>query len=226
MPPLSVLVVLALLLVPAALSVRITRLPGLKRNAELSMAEASRQKLSWVIHVQCPLNWSSVSSIGGALDASTTLYAATAGSAGAPCPLTYVAQGSAVSSTLVATCADANSAYGAGITAIARANVPPACVKTLTVGLDGPVTNASTTQAVSGIWHLDRLDQRRLPLDGGYTYALDGSQVVLLHFDTGALLLHDDFGGRISLYLDVINDGLATLGDCNGYAFRVYHDST
>jgi subtilisin family serine protease len=77
----------------------------------------------------------------------------------------------------------------------------------------------STTQTITlpGLWNIDRLDQRQLPLDGQYTYALDGSCVTIISIDTGARLSHEEFSGRATLLLDTINDGTPDGGDANGH---------
>jgi subtilisin family serine protease len=46
-------------------------------------------------------------------------------------------------------------------------------------------------------WGLDRIDQRNLPLNGTYTYSLNGAGVNVYIIDTGIYAPHPDFGGRV-----------------------------
>ena len=48
-----------------------------------------------------------------------------------------------------------------------------------------------------GAWHLDRIDQRYLPLSGNYTYTFSGAGTVAYIIDSGAQFDHEEFGGRI-----------------------------
>lgn len=45
-------------------------------------------------------------------------------------------------------------------------------------------------------WHLDRIDQRLLPMDGTYTYGFVGSGVRVYVLDTGLWYTHNEFQGR------------------------------
>ncbi|MBM7772797.1 subtilisin family serine protease [Actinokineospora baliensis] len=46
-------------------------------------------------------------------------------------------------------------------------------------------------------WGLDRVDQRKLPLDKRYRYATTASNVTAFVLDTGVRATHGDFGGRV-----------------------------
>jgi hypothetical protein len=78
-----------------------------------------------------------------------------------------------------------------------------------------PVTTtyASSTQnlpADNSIWHLDRLDQQRPPLDRKFNFFSTGIRVRIWLLDTGVAYMHNDFGGRAG---NGVRD--CTVADCN-----------
>ena len=69
-------------------------------------------------------------------------------------------------------------------------------------------------------WALDRIDQRSLPLDNGYTSSGTGAGVLVVVADTGILSSHSDFGGRVIEGFSAFDDGRGA-GDCNGHGTQV-----
>ena len=71
---------------------------------------------------------------------------------------------------------------------------------------------ASTT----GLWGLDRIDQRGLPLDGRIVTAGQGQGVTVYVLDTGIRLDQVQFQGRLGTGHDVVSSPYGN-GDCNGH---------
>ncbi|MFE4366833.1 S8 family serine peptidase [Streptomyces sp. NPDC056835] len=69
-------------------------------------------------------------------------------------------------------------------------------------------------------WGLDRIDQRRLPLDGQFTVNGTGKGVTAYIVDSGIETAHSEFGGRATVGFDSVGDG--RMGqDCNGHGTHV-----
>jgi subtilisin family serine protease len=66
--------------------------------------------------------------------------------------------------------------------------------------------HALDTQQNPPSWGLDRVDQRDLPLDQGYTYSTQAANVTAYIIDTGVLSTHETFGGRVSGGKDFIDN--------------------
>lgn len=85
-------------------------------------------------------------------------------------------------------------------------------------------------------WGLDRVDQRRLPLDGQHGYHTTGRGVHAYVIDTGVRLSHQEFAGRIGNGYDFVNNdpdpsddqghGTHVAGTVGGRAFGVAKDVT
>nr|WP_191254757.1 S8 family peptidase [Amycolatopsis oliviviridis] len=68
------------------------------------------------------------------------------------------------------------------------------------------VLHAEATQTNPPSWGLDRIDQRKLPLDNKYTYSTTASNVNVYVLDTGIRATHTDFGGRVKQGYDFIDN--------------------
>ena len=82
------------------------------------------------------------------------------------------------------------------------------------VALDAGGTESSAP------WHLDRLDQPALPLNGTFSYPGTGAGVWIYIFDSGISFSHTDFGGRAVPGYDATKVN-GTAGDCAGHGTEV-----
>jgi subtilisin family serine protease len=81
-----------------------------------------------------------------------------------------------------------------------------------------------TTQNPAPSWGLDRIDQRTLPLAGGFTYTRTGAGVTAYVIDTGIRYTHTDFDGlspnRAVKGIDAVTPN-GSASDCNGHGTHV-----
>jgi subtilisin family serine protease len=81
-----------------------------------------------------------------------------------------------------------------------------------------------TTQNPTPSWGLDRIDQRTLPLAGGFTYTRTGAGVTAYVIDTGIRYTHSDFDGlsanRAVKGVDAVTSG-GSASDCHGHGTHV-----
>lgn len=75
-------------------------------------------------------------------------------------------------------------------------------------------TGTQTIDPTGGLWGLDRIDQRALPLSGSYSYSMTGAGVTAYLIDSGINTTHTDFGGRAQNVYDPTGGNGA---DCNGH---------
>lgn len=95
------------------------------------------------------------------------------------------------------------------------------------LSLVGITTTSVSSAPVSQPWHLDRINQRTLPLDGNSSVGpLTGQGVTVYVVDSGVNLSHEQFGPRIIAGVDPLtsaNDDPVNpaTSDCNGHGTHV-----
>jgi len=82
------------------------------------------------------------------------------------------------------------------------------------------IVRASGTQTNPPSFGLDRVDQRRPPLDNKYTFPNTAANVQAFIIDTGIQFDHTDLGGRATFGFDAVGDGRQGK-DCNGHGTHV-----
>ncbi|GLX18955.1 S8 family peptidase [Streptomyces lavendulae] len=91
---------------------------------------------------------------------------------------------------------------------------------------DAQVQSIPTPSSSAGVrapaysWGLDRIDQRRLPLDDDFSTQGNGAGVTAYILDTGIDYAHSEFGGRATFGFDAMGDGRDGQ-DCNGHGTHV-----
>lgn len=100
-------------------------------------------------------------------------------------------------------------------------------VGAVAVALTSLVATSASSAPVSLPWHLDRINQRTLPLDGNISMgALTGQGVSIYVVDSGVNLAHEQFGPRVIAGIDPVTaenvDPMSPeSSDCNGHGTHV-----
>eukprot|EP00741_Cyanophora_paradoxa_P008385 tig00001304_g8112.t1 len=85
----------------------------------------------------------------------------------------------------------------------------------------GSQVNVTQQITSSGLWGLDRTNQRALPLDNKYSYAADGAGVGVYVLDSGIFTAHVQFEGRAVPFYDAITLAGGSAADCHGHGTHV-----
>ncbi len=185
-------------------------------KARRTLVTAAKLKLQWTVTVKCSLLWEEISQLYNGLQAMYTTATTTPAidPSAIPCRLTLAGQ--ALAQTLLVIQCDTNDVSHGKALQTLLAQIPGGLgdVCPWNVTRDG-VVKIKTTQAVSNLWHLDRSDQRSLPLNSGYTYQGVGTGVTIFSLDTGCKTTHPDFGGRATFGTNYADDDIND--DCNGH---------
>lgn len=70
-------------------------------------------------------------------------------------------------------------------------------------------------------WGLDRIDQRKLPLNQGFTLREDGEQVWIYVIGSGVRITHSEFQGRATAGFDFVNTKQDSAVDCTGHGTHI-----
>jgi subtilisin family serine protease len=83
------------------------------------------------------------------------------------------------------------------------------------------VATKTERQLANGLWSLDRIDQRDLPLDKEYHFVAKGRGVHVYVIDGGVNTAHTDFGGRASTGIDLTGGACGYGTDCDSHGSGV-----
>jgi len=82
------------------------------------------------------------------------------------------------------------------------------------VETDAPTRATGVQSGPSVPWHLDRIDQRDLPLNQVFEYPNTGAGVTIFMMDTGIRSTHVEFTGRVAPGFSTVSNNTE---DCNGH---------
>jgi subtilisin family serine protease len=94
-------------------------------------------------------------------------------------------------------------------------------------GLSQVPATMALTAPVGTPWHLDRINQARLPLDGNSVFGpLTGAGIDIYIVDTGIRSTHEQFGGRVLPAIDIPTENGSSkvnpeTSDCDGHGTHV-----
>jgi hypothetical protein len=200
-----------------------------------SFIQAASEGLQWTVALRCTLDDTAISRVHSTLaELNELYYDLSTGQLdtvpeAVPCTLA-LAQQSSRRTFFVLHCteksADMGERLAAALNNSVHAILPESCYVSsdrILIAPDSIARNASTTQSVPTIWHLDRLDQRLggNTLNQQYTYERTGTGVTVYVIDTGVHESHTDFGGRATMAYNFAGDGIGD--DCNGALFLLFH---
>lgn len=70
-------------------------------------------------------------------------------------------------------------------------------------------------------WHLDRIDQRYLPMNNEYSVTTTAEDVLIYLIDSGVNIDHDEFEGRVKVGYDFVRYTESDTPDCTGHGTHV-----
>ena len=91
------------------------------------------------------------------------------------------------------------------------------------LGKEKSSDDVETSPNAVASWGLDRVDQRDIPLNGGYNppAGVDGKSVHIYVIDTGSNTGHPEFAGRVGNSKDFVGDGKPPTTDCHFHGTHV-----